>query len=469
MALLRAFAALGLFGLLGCSGIPRAKAPEYDTGQAKCRVAGGDQNPLVTEWAATDKANLERKVLDGAVAVRFSGCDLQIIEGCALGGGYRWQRTTPATDGFEIRSEDDLFAKLPVGAMSLKGALAQSGSLKMTTTVAGQLRLGGATTPAGAACSAATHVVTGMSVGAFRLDAGDALGVRASADTPVGEIGVGTKSSDAITRRAGDPSACSEATDQAPHAMCASPIQLFLVPIEQLAKSAAAAPAIPIEPIGTPDTAPGPITGPAPVPTADVVPELPEPAPLTPAPEPWLQAAPETGSIGVGATYGKSRPRPEDMVMIRLRSTEPDAQFHLKVGPGIACSSPCEATIAVDEIVAVENADGGTPMKVRALRSHAAGVLEAYAEPDSTSELVGGIVLTSVGGAALIAGTATILAGPETAHDVVGGVLLALGAGAVVPGVIFIVSSRQTLDLRRSNEPLQLSVGPGRLGLNGAF
>ena len=56
-------------------------------------------------------------------------------------GSYRWQRTTPATDTLEIDSEDELYARLPLGAASLEAELKRAGKLSVQTTVAGQLRL----------------------------------------------------------------------------------------------------------------------------------------------------------------------------------------------------------------------------------------------------------------------------------------------------------------------------------------
>src|SRR5690606_24453411 len=168
---------------------------------------------------------------EGGVAVSYSGCELRVVEGCRVTGRYAWNRTTPATDEFEMRSADDLYARLPLGAVSLQGTLAQAGRLTMRTTVAGQYRLVDAGPLSGPGCASATHVVTGMSVGAFQLSSGDQIAASAGVATPVAGAGLGTEREESLVRRAGDMSRCTAATDAGADPQCQSPIQLFLAPI----------------------------------------------------------------------------------------------------------------------------------------------------------------------------------------------------------------------------------------------
>ncbi|MBW2523457.1 MAG: hypothetical protein JRI23_04755 [Deltaproteobacteria bacterium] len=224
--------------LVACGGvdvIPRASAPEAPTqGLSKCSVAASRSNPLVTEWPASEKANLEVRLREGAVAVAYSGCDMRLVPACRLGGGYQWLRTSVANDVIEIRTEDDLYAKLPLGALSLEGELRSSGRLSMQVTVTGQVRLVGVALDAVRAtpeCSQATHVLSSMSIGAFKLRSGGALKAAGGISAPVGEAGVGTESSERLLREAGRPDVCGSSTDQAPHVDCRSPIQMFLTPL----------------------------------------------------------------------------------------------------------------------------------------------------------------------------------------------------------------------------------------------
>jgi len=220
----------------GCGGgaIPRASVPETPGHLTKCQVAASHQNPLVTEWPASEKANLEVRLRQGGVVVAYSGCEMRLLEQCPIPGAYVWQRTTISRDAIEIRSEDDLYAKLPLGAASLAGELRTSGRLAMQTTVAGQLRLTGVTpgqVPITGPCQGATHLVGALSVGAFKLKSGGALAGRAGVGIGNAEIGAGTTSEESLLREAGSADGCSGSTDEAPHADCRSPIQMFLWPL----------------------------------------------------------------------------------------------------------------------------------------------------------------------------------------------------------------------------------------------
>jgi hypothetical protein len=76
-----------------------------------------------------------------------------------------------------------------------------------------------------------THVVTAVSIGAFRLMAGGSskIGGGVSAGS-LGGSGSSERSEQTL-REAGDPTACVNATDQEPANGCGSPIQVFLTPV----------------------------------------------------------------------------------------------------------------------------------------------------------------------------------------------------------------------------------------------
>jgi hypothetical protein len=223
--------------LLGCapplpslgSTLPQA------LGGGRCRVAASQSSPLVTEWPAAEKANLEALSHSGAVLVAFSGCSMRVLPACRVRGSYRWQRTTPATDTIEINNEDELYARLPLGAASLEAELKRSGKLSVQTVVAGQLKLDDDPLPAvptDGACAQATHVVTALAVGAFTLSVGGNASVKGSASlTSLGETGGSATRSASIMRSAGDPEVCGAGTEAGPQANCASPIQVFLAPL----------------------------------------------------------------------------------------------------------------------------------------------------------------------------------------------------------------------------------------------
>jgi hypothetical protein len=208
--------------------LPQAPIAE---GGGKCQVAASQSSPLVTEWPASEKANLEALMRGGAVAVAYSGCSMRVLPQCRLRGGYGWQRTTPATDKLEINDADDLYAKLPLGAASLEGELKRSGKLTVETVVAGQLKLDGIgpnDVPADGPCAQATHVVGALSIGAFELSAAGETTASLDASVKVVEAKGERSRSAGRLRSAGDFNACSSGTDGSPAPNCASPIQVFL-------------------------------------------------------------------------------------------------------------------------------------------------------------------------------------------------------------------------------------------------
>ena len=231
--------ALACAGAGACGGgQARVAVPNggHDTSSlARCSVAADRRDPLVTEWPASSKARLEALMRDpGGIAVAYTGCELRIVDGCRVTGTYEWRRTTLSTDTTDVRDEDELYAKLPLGAASLGGELRAGGALKVVTEVSGQMALTGFLddqAPEGAACESATHVVRGMSVGAFRLLAVGTAS--ASGGVALGNVsgGAGSSETSSLLREAGDPAKCDQATAEAPDPSCRSPIQIFLDPM----------------------------------------------------------------------------------------------------------------------------------------------------------------------------------------------------------------------------------------------
>jgi hypothetical protein len=221
------------------AGLPTARP----TSETRCEAASArTEAPLVTEWSATERANLESRRSGGAIAVRYVGCDLTVVERCHLTGAYQFRPTTLATDTFEIRDRAELYAKLPVGGFRLEGELSRTGRLAMRTTVVGQYHLSGADLDAVKSspdCAEATHVVGSIAVGS--LSGGDARAVSGGAGVPWLGGGVGTARDESLVRQVGDASSCgAEAAKQetapsgvggGPPRTCAAPLQVFLVPL----------------------------------------------------------------------------------------------------------------------------------------------------------------------------------------------------------------------------------------------
>ncbi|HET8539225.1 MAG TPA: hypothetical protein VFL83_05080 [Anaeromyxobacter sp.] len=213
--------------------VPDAMGFSSPSAPNRCRVGAERSDPLVTEWPAPEKANLEALLRHGGVAVEYTGCAMRVLPRCGIAGRYAWQRTSPATDTFDIDGEDELWAKLPLGAASLEGELSRSGKLVVKTKVSGQLRLeaAGPIVPADEACARATHVVGALAIGAFSLEAGSSVTAKAGVELSVASAGGKRERSQGFVHASGDWEACASSTDEAPHPDCRSPIQAFLWPI----------------------------------------------------------------------------------------------------------------------------------------------------------------------------------------------------------------------------------------------
>ena len=217
----------------------RASAPKMSDDSDLCRAAALHETPLVTEWSSAEKASLQARLRAGGLAVEYTGCSMRPILSCNVRGSYRWQRTTLSSETIAIQNKDELFTKLPLGAFALQGELARSGSLQVRTMVGGQYVLDGSTAadvPDYGDCAQATHLLTGLSIGSFKLNSGGNL--QAGAAVGVADFGAGTKtaSSETMLREAGDFDSCRQSTDETPDLGCSSPIQAFLVPLPRFTK-----------------------------------------------------------------------------------------------------------------------------------------------------------------------------------------------------------------------------------------
>jgi hypothetical protein len=206
---------------------------------SRCRAAAANESPLVTEWSSAEKANLQARLRSGGLAVEFSGCSMRPLTGCTLRGSYRWQRTTISSEAIQIRNQDELFAKLPLGALALEGELARSGRLEVRTMVSGQYVLEGsnaADVPDYGDCAQATHLLAAVSIGSFKLNSGGTLQMSGGAGMGIATTGASTSSSEMLLRESGDTESCKLSTDEVPNIGCSSPIQAFLVPLPRFAK-----------------------------------------------------------------------------------------------------------------------------------------------------------------------------------------------------------------------------------------
>jgi hypothetical protein len=232
----------------GASSIPTA-APSRESGQSalmdktfaganKCSPKSHER-PFVIEWDATDSSSFEARASTDVVFVRYEGCDLKVLDGCAddavrgaLGTYRPVEWTSGSVEKIDIANEGELFAKLPLGAASLDARVQAGEQFHMEYFAAGVR-----TSTRSAvfrkdlerihACREATHFVYGYNVGAFAL--GSTKDIKAEAGVTVWGFGGGgnNKSSSNAEKKGGLLSSCrGESAKEI--SSCKTPIRLTL-------------------------------------------------------------------------------------------------------------------------------------------------------------------------------------------------------------------------------------------------
>lgn len=233
------------------------KAPDLstETGQAKCGVKASAAKPLVVEWPAADRAALEARASRGLIAVRYEGCDMEVMTNCTAAGTYNYLPLTPKHEGVRITNADELYANLPVGAVKLEGKLERDGQLNVDMVIIGRKeadKFDFTERDLEGRCSEATHVVTGITVGAFSFYTGASAEI--GAGVQVGNIaGAGASSGHKreVINQDGNEASCNTADPAtgAPPSGCGALLRVEVVPIDRIFAANNTAPA------GMPSTA----------------------------------------------------------------------------------------------------------------------------------------------------------------------------------------------------------------------
>ncbi len=219
----------GKAGLLGEAGVARA-----------CEEAARDHlAPFVVQWDATELATFEARAAANTIFVRYQGCDLEVLYDCvnpaergALGAYGKPHFTSGSTQGFDIKNEGELYAKLPLSAVNLSASVSAGESLSLEYYVAGVAtntrdQVYSKQLAPFTGCRKATHFVHAFNLGAFELKSSEHTKVEGGVS--VGNLGTGAKAGreKKSLGRGGDLKSC-ETQDQR---ACRTPIRLTLRPI----------------------------------------------------------------------------------------------------------------------------------------------------------------------------------------------------------------------------------------------
>jgi hypothetical protein len=260
--------ACGAGGPAGALATPPAFEP---VGQTKCSIAASQSRPLIVEWPAADRGDLETLSKKGLVAVRYTGCELVVLRQCALPGSYGYAAFTKKDEQVAVRDQDELYANLPLGAVKLEAVLAKAGELDVRMSIVGKYEAEGALLslpalaaipglppellaafgpgvshlPDARACPEATHFISGMTVGAFEMVAGGRGSVGGGVTVAGAGAGAKTSAERELLNRDGDPAACARASskDTAPPDGCGAILRLELQPLAATGKPTGPPPA----------------------------------------------------------------------------------------------------------------------------------------------------------------------------------------------------------------------------------
>lgn len=373
--------------IVGCGGGNTAselvKAPEFNPeGQTKCSVGKSQQKPLIVEWPAADRGALEAQKNKAVVAVRYRGCEMEVLRQCTGPAQYSYTPVTPKEDNIRIKDEDELYAAIPIYAAKFESKLRTAGQLSVDMTIVGSYESGLVRVTRAeleGECSKATHFISAITTGSFEFAAGGSAEVGAGVE--VAGAGVGAKSSAEreVLNRDGYKKACQEATseDEAPPEGCGALLRVEVVALHEEAKAGGS---------GGPD---GP-----PVVSNDPV------------------------ALGPG------------VVKVHIDSTDPDELIQLiRFGPAVAtqvpvqqqsggtvmttsmipsreliCVSPCDSWVdgrrGQQFVVAGDGVPESDPFRLHEKE----GDVTLEVDPGSGGGIAGGFVLTSIGIAGAVAG-----------------------------------------------------------------
>ncbi|MCB9748901.1 MAG: hypothetical protein H6713_02725 [Myxococcales bacterium] len=220
---------------------PNKMLDSVAVGKSRCEDPGkANFAPFVVEWDATDLSTFEAKAARDLVFVRYEDCAIELMYSCAdngIPGAYgRYEPptfTSGAVESFEMKNEDELYAKLPLGALSLAGNVQIGETLELRYYVSGAVNSTRSYVARSAIadnrrCEGATHFVSAYNLGAFALEAykNRAAGVEAGSALAGG--GARTKSESENVKQGGSLADCETQSQR----RCRVPIRLVLQRID---------------------------------------------------------------------------------------------------------------------------------------------------------------------------------------------------------------------------------------------
>jgi hypothetical protein len=221
---------------------PRSLTGAEAMGEKRCFVPENDGSPLVVDWKADERSDLEVAMRDGIAVVAYTCDTIKLLRDCHIDGRYGFKGVTRKEDVIQLKNEDELRANLPkTGALvgtDIRADLARGASIDVAVMLVGKrrtTRIHATRADLVGECDGATHLVRGASVGAFAMTSGSRAEIRTVAQIFGGGGDAASGSAHVQQSRDGTLESCASANpdDDAPPKQCGATIRLELAAISE--------------------------------------------------------------------------------------------------------------------------------------------------------------------------------------------------------------------------------------------
>jgi len=197
----------------------QSKLADQTVASTKCNPKNADR-PFIIQWDATDQSSFQSHATSDVIFVRYQGCELQAIDGCrddsvkgSFGSYKPVEFTSGGVESIDIHDENELYAKLPLGAATLSGRVQSGEKFHMEYYVSGTRtatrdKVWKSDLAKNARCAQATHFVYAYNLGAFALASSSSL--KGQVDGSYFGFGAGGNKSTASSaeKKGGDLASC---------------------------------------------------------------------------------------------------------------------------------------------------------------------------------------------------------------------------------------------------------------------
>ncbi len=234
---------------------PKEATAAEGMGEGPCREAESTGEPLVVDWKAEQRGDLELVMKENVAIVAYSCKGIKLLKDCKVDGKYGFLGMSKKELVVKLTNADEVKANIPFGGAGIAGNI--SGELNRGSTLdVAMIMIGKVKTTWGRVqaeelqgdCTGATHFVKGAMIGAFVMETGTKGEVKTAAQMFGAGVSGQSASEKNVKNKDGEISDCAKASpdDKKAPAQCQAFIRLELKAIVPK-PAAGAATAAPVE------------------------------------------------------------------------------------------------------------------------------------------------------------------------------------------------------------------------------